>query len=253
MKSKKIFYTSFEEDVVVHGRQNVPLPEDYKWIDERRKTDGKLLYSLAKAAGWLYFKLFFGGKIVGKEKLKGMKDTGYFLYCNHTQPLGDVLFPALPATPKRIYIVVSPANLSLPVIGKMLPALGALPTASNIREQRQFGEAVKRRIEEKNCVVIYPEGHLWPWYTGIRPFAPGAFHYPVELGVPAFTMVTVYRKRKFVKKPAVTLYIDGPFYPDPANNKRAEKKALGERIRDRMTEAAHRSDICYYEYIRKEE
>ena len=42
--------------------------------------------------------------------------------------------------------------------------------------------------------------------------------YPVQLNAPCFTMTNIYEKRKckFIKRPKVTSYINGPFYPDKA-------------------------------------
>ena len=43
----------------------------------------------------LYAKLKFRIKFVGKEKLKQYKNTGYFIYANHTQPFADTFIPSL--------------------------------------------------------------------------------------------------------------------------------------------------------------
>ena len=55
------------------------------------------------------------------------------------------------------------------------------------------------RIKQKRTVAVYPEVHIWPWYTGIRPFPAVSFAYPVKDGVPAVAFVTIYRKRKAVQ------------------------------------------------------
>ena len=43
----------------------------------------------------LYAKLAFAHRIVGREKLLPYRKTGFFLYGNHTQPVGDALMPPL--------------------------------------------------------------------------------------------------------------------------------------------------------------
>ena len=58
-------------------------------------------------------------------------------------------------------------------------------------------DAIKKRIEQKKCVVIYPEAHVWEYYTKIRPFPSTSFKFPVNCDVPAFCMTTTYYKRKF--------------------------------------------------------
>ena len=55
-----------------------------------------------------------------------------------------------------------------------------------------FNEAVDKRLAQKNCLVIYPEAHVWPYYTGIRKFPAGdkSFKYAVRNKLPIFTMTT---------------------------------------------------------------
>ncbi len=55
--------------------------------------------------------------------------------------------------------------------------LGALPVPDSISEYKKFSKAYKKRISDGHPVVIYPEAHVWPYYTGIRPFErrPSAF------------------------------------------------------------------------------
>ncbi len=254
MKDKRIiYYSSFDEDIIENKNQNYTLPKDYRWIDDRlpRRILAKVTYGAALVLGWIYFKHAFGGRIVGRERLKGQKG-GCFIYCNHTQPIGDVMFPGFAVFPRRMYTVVSPANLGIPVIGKLLPALGALPTASDLREQREMREAIRTRIEQGRCICIYPEAHLWQWYTQIRPFASAAFHFPVELDVPCYTMVTAYSERKHHKRPRITLYVDGPFYPDESYGKRERRRELEERVRKSMEKMAQNSTLEYIRYEKKE-
>lgn len=92
-----------------------------------------------------------------------------------------------------------------------------------ISKTKEFYRAVKTRIEEKNAVIIYPEGHLWPYYTGIRPFENTSFRFPVELNVPSFCMTTTYTGKQG-KKPKITIYIDGPFYPDMTLDRKREAR-----------------------------
>ncbi|MBO4780851.1 MAG: hypothetical protein J5522_00505 [Lachnospiraceae bacterium] len=62
----------------------------------------------------VYGRLVFRQKIVGKDKLKPFKKQGFFLYGNHTQPLGDALLQTRLTFPRRTYIIVHPNNLNVP-------------------------------------------------------------------------------------------------------------------------------------------
>ena len=80
----------------------------------------------------------------------------------------------------------------------------------------------ERAISQKKAVITYPEAHVWPWYTGIRPMKPAAFHFPITIEAPVFVATTTYQKTKFRKKPKITIYIDGPV-KIPNNLSRKEK------------------------------
>ena len=96
--------------------------------------------------------------------------------------------------------------------------LGALPVPDSISEYKKFSKAYKKRISDGHPVVIYPEAHVWPYYTGIRPFEKTSFRFPAELKAPVYVMTTTYTRRRFfgvvTKRPKLTVYVDGPYYTD---------------------------------------
>lgn len=208
-----------------------------------------VVYILAFLFSSIYCRLFLHVRFVGRKKLKSQKD-GFFVYANHTQPIGDVFNPALACFPKRIYTVVSPANLHLPVIGKLIRPLGALPLPDTLSGMIKFSDAVKKRINDGHPVIIYPEAHLWDYYTGIRPFDETSFGYPAKLDVPVYCFTTTYQKRRWGKKPRITIYIDGPFLAK-SENKREKAKELRNLVFDMMKERSKMSDYEYIKYVQK--
>ena len=169
-------------------------------------------YSL-KPLVTLLNKIVYHQKIVGKEKLKAYRYTGYFLYGNHTSPMGDAYTPNI-LTKKRNYMVVSEEATSIKGIGLLVNSLGAIPVPSDLENIKPFIDAIETRIKEKKSITIYPEAHLWPGYTGIRNFKSASFRYPYDLNVPTFVLTTTYQKRRFSKKPRMVTYISGPFFPN---------------------------------------
>ena len=168
---------------------------------------------VATPLAFLYTKLVFAHKKIGEKKLKEFRKSGYFIYGNHTQDIADALIPNMLAVSKDKYVIVHPNNVSMPYLGRVTPSLGAIPLPDDMTAYRNFLHAIERRISEKCAVVIYPEAHIWPYYTKIRPFPDTSFSYPVKLGVPVFCFTNTYSKRHpFGTK--ITTYIDGPFYPD---------------------------------------
>ena len=211
---KTRYYASFADDFEQSADQNFKLPENYKWV----RTDivsmflSGLIYGLAVIFGGAYCRFFLHMKVKGRKNLRGVKG-GFFIYGNHTQPIGDVFIPALCVLPKRIYTVVSTANYGIPIIGKLLPYLGALPIVNTLHGVKELNKAMEQRLNKKHPIVIYPEAHVWEYYTGIRPFPDTSFKFPVKFDRPSFAMTVTYRKAKFFKRPLMEVFIDGPFYP----------------------------------------
>lgn len=253
MKPRIRYYDSFEDDFEQSAQQELKLPEDYRRIrsDARSRLASALVYGVALVFGSVYCRLCLHVRIHGRRKLKKV-DGGYFIYGNHTQPLGDVFTPALCAFPRRIYTVVSPANYGIPVIGKILPYLGALPTADTLEGMRDLKAAVEARINGAHPVVIYPEAHVWEYYSGIRPFSDTPFHFPARLGCASFAMTVVYKRARLHRRPTAHVYIDGPFFP-LGESTRARASSLREQVRSAMKMRAALSDISYIEYRRRGE
>jgi len=245
------YYRSFTDDFVESRNQSFRVPENYTWIHENLfyRIISRCLYLLAVLFAFPYCRFWLHVKIKNKSVLKQHVKSGCFLYGNHTQPMGDAFIPFRVLALKRVYIVVNPANLGIPVLGPLLPVLGALPLPDTIGQMKKLNEAIRMRIREQGCVVFYPEAHVWPWYTGIRPFPPVSFGFPVEYSAPSFCMTTTCQKRKYGKKPGITIYLDGPFYPDSSLPKKKQKEQLCDRIYDCMVRRSQNSTYQYINYV----
>lgn len=249
---KKVYrYASFEDDPVESANQDYKLPARYRRIrrDPLSRLLSALVYSLALLLSAPLCKLCFGVTFSGRNKLKEARG-GYFLYGNHTQPVGDVFLPALCAFPKRIYAVASHANFGIPFIGKLLPYLGAIPTPRDLHDTADFQNAMQERAEAGHPVVIFPEAHVWPYYTSIRPFPDTSFAFPARLDLPVFTMTVTYRKRRWRKKPGIRIFVDGPFYPE-GKNLREKRAFLCRRAAQAMEERSRESNCAYIRYEKK--
>lgn len=208
---------------------------------------------VAAPIAFLYMKLCFHHKIVNKNIIKPYGKTGYFMFGNHTHNYTDPCVPNLITLPKASYIVVHPNNVSMPVLGRITPYLGALPLPDDRAAYANFTAAMEKRIEEGAAVVIYPEATIWPYYTGIRPFPDMSFSYPIKYNAPVFCFTNTYRKRRFGKKPKMVTYVDGPFFQDETLPLRQRKKDLRDRVYACMCERAKLSNVKYVEYVKKEE
>lgn len=253
---KTVYYTDEHSDEFSSAViQPKVIDENYPYLPKNRLWYlGRFVaYRLiAMPIAWLYCKLALHSTFRNRQVLKQVKGQGCFVFGNHTQQIGDAFLPNIALCPGNVYVIVHPNNVSMPGLGRVTPYLGALPLPDNLKAMRHFKEAIETRIREGRRVVIYPEAHIWPYYTGIREFPATSMKYPVELNAPSLAMTTTYRKRRFGKKPRTVTYLDGPFYPDPALPPRQRAGKLREEIIAVMRKRAAESDCEYIRYVKKE-
>ena len=247
------YYQTYQDDFVQSKNQNYKLPEDYKWIHKNPiyKIFSEILYRIAYIISLVYCRFFLHIKIKNAKILKKYKKEGYFIYGNHTQPIGDVFTPAHICKGKRIYVIANSNNLKVKIIGGLLPILGILPIPDTAKQMKDFMKAVKQRAVERNCIVIYPEAHVWPYYTKIRPFPTTSFKFPIEANTKSFALTITYQKRKWGKKPKIIVYVDGPFKIDEKLSKKENQEKLCNEIYECMKKRSKESTYEYIEYRRK--
>lgn len=229
---------------------------DYKYL--RNSFWGKFLSFLsfqviAKPLAFLYLKSKFHHKIVGREKIKPFRRKACFIYGNHTQIVGDALIPAFILRPNYIHVIVHPNNMKIPFLGPFIPYLGGLPLPSDMKATRNFIKAIDVLAKDNRPIFIYPEAHLWPYYTKIRPFKDTSFRYPYKYNTPVFCFTNTYQKRKNPKKVRIVTYVDGPFYPDMELGEKEAKAKLREEVLKVMKERALKSDCEIIHYYKREQ
>ena len=170
---------------------------------------------LATPLAFCYLKIYFHHKIVNKKVLKEAKGKPYLL-------------------------------------GRITPSLGALPLPDDIDATKNFMRAIEQKVKEDKCIMIYPEAHIWPYYTDIRPFRNMSFRYPVKSKAMAFCLTNTYQKRRFSKRPKLVTYIDGPFYADADKNDREKKQQLRDMIYAKMKERSKNSNVKMIKYVKVE-
>ena len=262
-KEERVFYYESEEDDPIQTDEQekkieVGLPEGYQFIPKNPfvRMYSSILYHGFKLFGQYYERGYWKAKFYGREKLKAAKGKGYVLYCNHTNPFHDVFGPAIAAN-RRIFTIISPVNLLVPGIGKILPLIGGMPLGKSKEEKAALHEAIDKRLKQKNVVVIYPEAHVWPYATNIRHFPAGdkLFKYATRNNLPIYTMTTTYHKRKNNKKgdlPRMDIYIDGPFWPDEKLSEEENRAKLAKEAYESLVKNSKHSTYDYFTYIKKD-
>lgn len=232
------------------------IDENYQYIYKGlwKKFTHLFWYRIvATPLAFFYLKLYFGHKIVNKQVVKQAGKGAWFLYGNHTHFLADALIPTMISTPKDMYVIVHPNNVSMPFLGRITPSLGALPLPDDARAAKNFMQAVETRIGEKHAITIYPEAHIWPYYTKIRPFKDTSFRYPIQLQVPVFCFTNTYQKRRWRKTPRLVTYVDGPFYPKETLKGKAQREELRNRVYETMVARSQNNSVEMIKYVRAEE
>ncbi len=238
------------------SRETIRVGADFPYLHKSR------LWNFAAAAvyrgimtpfAYLYCKCKFHLRVVGAENLRKAKESGCFIYGNHTLMAGDAFIPNMVSFPRRTYVVVHADNLSVKGFRNWIQMSGALPIPTELSGMRSFLSAMETRVGQGHCIMIYPEAHIWPYYTGIRSFGSEAFRYPVRFGAPVYCTTVTYSKKRFGKTPRVTVYVDGPFLPDASLHPRQQEKELCEQVYQTMCRRAENSTYSPIEYRRAKE
>lgn len=250
-----IYYKNELEDdfATMENIKIVNVDENYKYIHKNPIWNIASIVTqniLSMPIKYLYAKIKFNIKFIGKEKLKKEKKNGYFIYANHTQIFADTFIPSLANFPKRNFFIVDPANISMPGLKLLVRLLGAYPLPADLKAYKNFLNAIKKTIENKHSITIYPEARIWPYYTKIRNFKSVSFKYPVELKAKAFCITNTYHKRKNGKVRIIS-YIDGPFVADSNLSKKEAQEDLRNRIYNQMVERSKSSDFEKIKYIKE--
>lgn len=256
MRKGKIIHYNDELNDEFSKAQIVPIriDENYRYIHKNPLWDFcsfVLQNILSMPIKLLYSKIKFKIKYIGKEKLKPYKKQGYFVYANHTQPFADTFIPSIPIYPKRNFFIVNPENVSIKPFGKLIEMLGAIPVPGNKQAMKNFLLTIEKRIEKNYSITIYPEAHIWPYYTKIRPFKSVSFKYPVKLKKLCFCITNTYQRYgKNNDKIKMVTYIDGPFYSNNNLKQKEAQQELRDTIYTCMADRSKNSNIEYIKYIK---
>ena len=255
-KPKKVIYYSDEKNDDFAGTKikTKTVDSSFKFVHKNpvwRFFSFLIYYCIAVPVVWVYVKLIKRGKFVNVKAVKKCKEK-YYLYGNHTGII-DAYTPNLITLPRRNKIIVSPDTVSIKGLKNIVQMLGALPTPNSLNGMKSFLSAVEYYHEIYN-ITIYPEAHIWPYYTGVRDFCDSSFAYPVKHNAPVFAFFTAYSEPKGLfskfKKANVTIYISNAFYPDINLSSREAKNKLRNEVYSFMLEKSKLSTHAVIEYVK---
>ena len=261
MAKQTIYYSDpLQDDFAGNHIRGKVVDQNFPFLHRSRLWDlGSFLvyYGIAVPLVFLICKIYLGMKFENHRQLRQVGRSGYFLYGNHTHGL-DAFLPAMAAFPKRGYVVANPDAVSIPGLRNLVQLIGCIPVPSALSGFPPFLKALERRFRQGACIGIFPEAHIWPFYTGVRPFVGSSFRYPVKMNAPVVAMAVTYRKRRglfrWVKRPGITVTFSAPMYPDPALRPKAAQEDLRQRTYEFMCQVTSRpGNVEYIHYAPKEE
>jgi len=260
---KKTLYYADElnDDFEEAGRSHPPRVIDNNYVYDRKNPLWRALsfflyYFVAAPLMFLFAKVVFGLKIKGRENLRDLRTSGFYIYVNHTHWL-DAALPAIVAWPRRTFVVCGPRAMDPPLLPGVVPMLGGVPLNITPAGKIRFRAFLEKQIRRGRVVAIMPEAHVWPYYNKIRKFSERSFTYPVRQNAPVVGCVVTYRRRKLFPnlRPLMTITIDQPIYPSEWANAPDPKMFLRNRTLNFMRRTARAEQsyahVKYLKYRRR--
>ena len=260
---KTLYYSDpLRDDFAGNNIETKQLPKDFVYVHRSvlwRALSAFLYYGFAVPVACVASRFIMGVRYRNRRAIRKLGKKGVYVYGNHTREL-DVFIGGYGVFPKRNYVVANPDAVSIKGIRNLVMMLGALPVPTDIHTTKRFVDAVGCRIRQGQSVLIYPEAHIWPFYTGVRPFPDTSMRYPASDGAPCVVMTAVYRRRtglfRFMKKPGMTVTFSDPLYADASLPPKEARRDLRDRIYSIMKEtleASPQPEYYRYEYRAPEE
>ncbi len=255
-KTKTIYYSDiYNDDFDETSLKRPEVPKDYKYLRHNKFLiffNAFLYYCLARPILSIGC-IFNGVKVYNRKNLKELKklNTGVFLYGNHVAVMDAFKIQAF-VIHRRVDILGYTDSLAISkLVTFLVRAFGYLPLPSlgDFSNMKKLDEAIEYYVTKKHQhILIYPEAHIWPYYTKIRDFKSGSFHYPAKLNVPVMPFVTVWRKVWWRKKPCQTIVFGDLIYPKKELDIHQNRDYLKEECLKEMNKLS--SSFNQYEYIK---
>lgn len=256
-KERIIYYEDELNDDFSGLNINVkPLGEGYRYMRTHwlfKAFEFVFYYAVMIPVVYMLQKVYCHQKFANRKVMKQARKTGCFIVSNHTQVQSDSYIGPLAMFPTKCFIISNPHVLSLKGMRLGMQAYGVIPLGSNFSEKKEFLRCIEARMQAGNAVIVYPEAHVWPYYTKIRPFDEQCFLYLVDQKKPMYVLTNCYQKRKFLKKPQIVTYADGPFYPNSSSSRKDAARELRDIAYETMCKRTKEHSTCeYIKYVKKE-
>jgi 1-acyl-sn-glycerol-3-phosphate acyltransferase len=247
---KTIYYENeIEDDFANNNVKEEKLNPKFKYTYKTLfwKTLEFLIYRLVVPIAFIAVKIIHHHSYRNRKVLN-KTHGGVYYYINHTNQILDAFNPSGINPFKHNYIIIKSDPFSIHGLSHFLRLMGAIPLGSNITQTKEMIKLVQSKIRKGKTITFYPEAHIWPYYTKVRPFKDNSFRFPAIDFRPVYAITNCYQKRVFSKRPKVITFIDGPFFADPKLSEKDNMKKLRDECYNVMVNRANKYST--YEYIK---
>ena len=162
----------------------------------------------------VWAKAVSGYRISGRQNLRKVRGSGVVIIANHVHHLDAPLICGCMNRFRKTRIISLGENFDIPVVGKLIRALGAIPLGGDFAGRQKFNETIEKLLKKKKHVLFFAEGALWPYYKGIRPFMSGGFRFAARLGVPVLPVIIVFEGAEGGGRKRLRLHVGRPLMPE---------------------------------------
>lgn len=205
-----------------------------------------------------YIDMFNGDtEIIGLENIENI-DTGAIITSNHFSPKDST--PIMYCLKKinkfkKLNIVITEANLAMDgQFGFIMNNFNMIPLSKNKEyTENKFMPAIKKLLNKKHFILIYPEQEMWFNYRKVRNLKPGAYHIAAKFNVPVIPCFVEMREKEEYdddgfNKLKFILHIMPPIYPDKEKSLKENKEIMRNKdyeLKRKAYEEAYGKELTY--------
>lgn len=203
-------------------------------------------------------RIFFARfRVKGRLKLLKLYNKGFFIYANHTSSKDAWMAQSAIVPFRRVYVIANKDAIQIPIVNVLVKALGGLPVADTMGGLKNLKRAVNKIIDNKKVMLVFPEAHIWPYYTKVRPFPITSFKFPASTNAPVVPVAVCYKRKLFfgdLRKPKSVVYIGDPIYPKSELRPRENAIYLRDKVYSYIVDTTTKySTYAYYQYIKQDD
>lgn len=243
MKNK---HTSYPEDnfaqhiAQVNTGKGFKCDEKYQFVPKGffQKAFSYTILFIACVVFTFYFYVFQHVKIIDKKKFKKLKKEGGVVIFNHVNFMDIVMIDALITRFSFIKILTLEESFGVPIARFFMKYVNCVPIPTSFKAHKNFLKTIDDILDNNGFIAVAPEGFLWPYYPGLRPFYEGAFRFASRSNKPVIPMTVMFRKGRILKNHVYpVIKVLDPIYPDKNLDRKENEKMLSKNSFESMKKA----------------